>query len=1216
VPIASRRATLPCPRPHRRSRRRRDRVQSRTVSPGGHVSRQIDLLHARRFMPLFAVQTTSSVADNLFKSAFIMLVTFGATMGGATMGGATMGGATMRTGLDPGVLSAIAGGVLIAPYFLFSALAGELADRYERSRLLRVLKGAELATVVIAAAALLVGDIVLSFIVLFLLGVQVTMSSPVRYALLPQHLRPDELVDGNALLAGGTFLAILFGTIAGGIASGFDHGVAVVCVLLIACAALGFGASLLVPRAPAPAPELHLTRNPIVATGAILRHAWEQRAVKLAILGASWFWLVGSVFLSQIPVFAKETLGVGTGVVTLFLAAFSIGIGIGSVLCGRLMGGEVSARYVPWAAAGMALFSLDLAAASLKAVPPGDGELHGVVAFLSSVGGMRIFADLTLIAICGGLYIVPLNAIIQHRSDEAARARTIAAMNIMNALFMTAAAAVTALLLWAGLTAPHLWLILGLLNAAVALWICRLLPQDVLRLLARLVLRLLYRVELRGAEHLAAAGERVVIVPNHVSYLDGPLIAAFLPGDPMFAIDTGQAAKWWVRPLLAGADIYPMDPLRPMATKSLIHAIRANRQCVIFPEGRLNVTGGALMKVYDGPALIADKGDAPVLPVRIDGVEFTPFSRLARHGGRLRRHWFPKVTITLYPPRRLDIPAQLRGRTRRRRAGLMLYDAMSEMMARRPDPPSLFGALLAARAAHGGRRPIMADPTGGPLSYNRLVAASLVLGRRLAQRTARGEAVGMLLPNSIGAGVGFLALQAIGRVPAMLNHTAGVDAVLSACRTAELRFVITSRRFVELARLDAMAAALTEAVAIVWLEDLRAGLGPLDRLYGLVAPRIAAAQHRRLGIAAAEPAAILFTSGSEGAPKGVVLSHANLLANRRQLAARIDYSPADHLLSPLPMFHSFGLTGGFLLPILSGVRVFLYPSPLHYRIIPELAYDLGATILFGTDTFLTGYARAANPYDFYALRYVFAGAEPVREETRRIWAERFGKRILEGYGVTECSPVIAINTPMHFKAGTVGRLLPLMEHRLEPFPEPAPAAAGARASDVAERGLLLLAGPNVMSGYLRSDRPGIVQPPQEGWHDTGDIVHIDAEGFVTIVGRAKRFAKLAGEMVSLAVAERIASAAYPEARHAVVALPDERRGERLVLVSEAPAVRRDALIEAAQRERLPELAIPRDIIAGTRLPLLGSGKTDYPAVTRLAVAATSGADETARRAAG
>jgi acyl-[acyl-carrier-protein]-phospholipid O-acyltransferase/long-chain-fatty-acid--[acyl-carrier-protein] ligase len=1134
------------------------------------VANQFALLAARRFLPLFTTQTLGAFNDNLFKSAFVMLVTYSPAM---------------RSSFDPAVLSAIAGGALIAPYFLFSALAGELADRFERARLLQILKAAELVAVLGAAAALFVDSLALAFFTLFMLGTQAAFSSPVRYALLPQHLPADELVNGNGLLEGGTFLSILLGTIAGGIAVAVDHGTPIAGLMLVVCAVVGFAASLLLPRAPAPSPNLRLSRNPVAATAAILHQAAERRDVHLSILGASWFWLVGAVFLSQLPAFAKNTLGAGSGVVTLFLAAFSIGVGVGSVVCGRLMRGEISARYVPLAALGMAVFSLDLALGSEGAVPAGSAELLGIVGFLSRGIGIRIFFDLLAIAICGGIFVVPLYAIIQGRSDEAARARIIAAGNIFNALFMTAAAIVSAALLAAGLKTPDLYLVLGIMNAGVALWICKLLPQDTLRMLARIVLRLAYRVEMRGLENLALADERVVIVPNHVSFLDGPLIAAFLPGSPMFAIDTAQAARWWARPLLAGADVYPMDPTRPMATKSLVKALRAGRQCVIFPEGRLNVTGGALMKVYDGPALIADKGYAMVLPVRLDGVEFTPFSRL---GGRLRRRWFPKITITLYEPGRLAIPAELRGRARRQRAGLMLYDIMSEMMARRGDPPDLFGALLAARSAHGGKRPILADPTAGPLAYDRVVAASLVLGRRLARMAGKGEAVGLMVPNAIGAAVAFLALQAWGRVPAMLNHTAGADAVLSACRTAGLRVVVTSRRFIELAKLENLAERLAGAVEIVWLEDLRSQLGLIDKLYGLFALRFAERRHRRRGIVAGDPAAILFTSGSEGAPKGVVLSHANLLANRRQLAARVDFSPADQVLNALPMFHSFGLSAGFLLPLLSGVRLFLYPSPLHYRIVPELAYQVGATVLFGTDTFLAGYARAANPYDFYALRYVFAGAEAVREETRRVWAERFGKRILEGYGVTECSPVIAVNTPMHFKAGTVGRLLPLIDYRLESV------------SGIAEGGRLLLRGPNVMSGYLRSEAPGIVAAPEEGWHDTGDIVRIDDEGFVIIAGRAKRFAKLAGEMVSLAVAERIAVAAYPEYRHAVVALPDAHRGERLVLITEAPEIRRDSLVEAARREGLPEIAIPRDVVSVASLPLLGSGKTDYPAALRLA----------------
>jgi len=813
---------------------------------------------------------------------------------------------------------------------------------------------------------------------------------------------------------------------------------------------------------------------------------------------------------------------------------------------------------------------------------PAQTALIGVVDFLSQLGGLRILGDLLGLAVCGGFFVVPLYAMIQNRSDEASRARIIAANNIVNALFMAGAAIVTAGLIAAGLDTPALFLILAAANAVVTVWICKLLPQDVLRMLARVLFRLAYRVEVRGAENFAAAGDRVIIVPNHVSFLDAPLVAAFLPGWPVFAIDPVQMQRWWVRPFLAAVNVYPMDPSRAIAARSLINSMKEGGRCVIFPEGRINVTGGALMKVYDGPALIADKADAMVLPVRLDGVEFTPFSRLA---GRLRRRWFPKVTITILEPRRLAIPDELRGRARRQQAGAALYDIMSEMMARRPDPPSLFAALLEARAAHGGSHRIIEDPATPPLTYDRAVAASFALGRRLARGTKPGETVGLMLPNSVGAAIAFLALQATGRVPAMLNHTSGPDGVLSACRTAELRRVVTSRRSVELAKLAPLSERLAGEVELVWLEDVRAKLGLADKLYGAVGQRFAAVLHRRLGVSASDTAAVLFTSGSEGAPKGVALSHANLLANRRQIAARVDFSPADLALNALPMFHSFGLTGGFLLPLLSGVRVFLYPSPLHYRIVPEIAYATGATILFGTDTFLAGYARRGNPYDFYALRYVFAGAEPVREETRNLWSERFGKRILEGYGVTECSPVIAVNTPMHYRAGTVGRFLPLVEHRLEPVP------------GIKRGGRLVVRGPNVMAGYLRG---GDIEGPEGGWYDTGDIVAVDADGFATIVGRIKRFAKLGGEMVSLAAAERIAETAVPETRHAVVAVPDPRRGEKLILVTEAKGFERSRLLEAAHRLGLPEIAVPRDVIEIQRLPLLGTGKTDYGAVLRLA----------------
>ncbi len=436
------------------------------------MSGQLRLLGARRFLPLFAAQTSGAFNDNLFKSAFVMLVTYGTAM---------------RSSLDPGALAAIAGGALIAPFFLFSATAGELADRFERARLLQILKTAELVTVLAAAAALAAGSLALCFLTLFLLGVQATLSSPVRYSLLPQHLAADELVNGNALLEGGTFLSILLGTIAGSIAVAVDYGTIVAILVLVLFAAAGLAASLFVPYAPAPAPGLRLSRNLFAATGGILRHAWQEREVRLAILGTSWFWLVGAVFLSQIPAFAKETLGAGSGVVTLFLGAFTVGVGIGSVLCGRLMHGEVSARYGPLAALGMAIFAIDLAIAGNAAAPPLPGQLLGLGAFLSHLGGIRIFADLTAIAVCGGVFVVPLYALVQRRSEEAARARIIAAGNIVNALAMTAAAAVTAALLAIGFHTPDLYMALGLMNFGVALWSCRLVPPELARLLPRIL---------------------------------------------------------------------------------------------------------------------------------------------------------------------------------------------------------------------------------------------------------------------------------------------------------------------------------------------------------------------------------------------------------------------------------------------------------------------------------------------------------------------------------------------------------------------------------------------------------------------------------------------------------------------------------------------------------------------------------------------------------
>ncbi len=712
-----------------------------------------------------------------------------------------------------------------------------------------------------------------------------------------------------------------------------------------------------------------------------------------------------------------------------------------------------------------------------------------------------------------------------------------------------------------------------------------------LKWLLRSLLRLCYRVRVTGLENYRAAGERVLLVANHTSFLDAFLLTVFLPDRLTFAVNTHIARRWWVRIGLWFVDFLPLDPTNPYALKSLVRYLQEDRRAVIFPEGRITVTG-SLMKIYNGPGLVADRSEATLLPVRIDGAQYTPFSRLR---GRLRLRWFPVITLTILPPRRLDIPAEVRGRARRKIAGEMLSDLMADMMFMTSNRPrTLFEAVLDSARVHGFDHLIAEDIERKPVSYRDLIARAFILGRVIARETAPGERLGVLLPGTLATVYTFFGMQATGRVPAMLNFTAGVKGMRTACEVAQLKRVYTSRRFVQAARLESVIEALAEHVTVIYLEDLRDRLSIAHKLAGLLAARIPRLAYRgwRRRQSPDDPAAVLFTSGSEGTPKGVVLSHANLLANCQQIAARVPFGSQDIILNALPLFHAFGLSAGTVLPITTGMRVFFYPSPLHYRIVPEMAYEVNATVLFGTNTFLSGYARFAHPYDFYSIRYVFAGAEKLKDEVRRVWSEKFGIRIFEGYGATETSPSLTTNTPMDYRAGTVGRFLPGIEHRLDPVP------------GVEQGGRLSVRGPNVMLGYLLADRPGVLVPPQTaagpGWYDTGDIASVDAEGYLTLLGRAKRFAKIAGEMVSLTMAEDLAARVWPQGTHACVSLPDAKKGEQLVLLTTQAQASRQELAERARADGMSELAVPRRLLVVKDLPLLGTGKTDYVTAKALA----------------
>jgi acyl-[acyl-carrier-protein]-phospholipid O-acyltransferase/long-chain-fatty-acid--[acyl-carrier-protein] ligase len=1126
----------------------------------------VSLLGKRRFAPMFAVQFLGAFNDNLLKFSLLFLANFG----------------IYRDAPEQAeMLATIATGLFILPYFFFSAMAGQIADRWDKAKLVRLIKTAEVGIMLIALAGFQMSSISLLMTALFLMGLHSTIFGPVKYSILPQHLHADEVMGGTGLIEAGTFLAILGGQLLASAIWPWEAG-----LTAVGLAALGLCASMLIPPAPPMGARAKIDWNPFLGTWHILKIAKDGRGVWLSILGISWFFAVGAVLLSEFAPLVSGVLGARQSVATLFLLVFSVSVAVGSLTVNRLLKGKVSARYVPISALAMSFFLIDLWLVTrgyqIRVTGAGIGDL------LAEGRNWRLLFDLTGIAFFGGMFIVPLYAILQTASPPFERSRIIAANNVVNAGITVMLVAIITALLAQGIGVAGVIGALGFSMLAVALFSCWLLPETVFKALVRLTLRLLYRVELSGAGNMPAPGERAVVVVNHVSFLDGLLLAAFLPGKPTFAVHTQIARAWWVKPFLGLFDAFPVDPMNPMAAKAMVKAVKEGRTLVIFPEGRITVTG-ALMKVFDGPGLVADKADAPIVPVRIDGAQFTPFSRLR---GKVRLRWFPNIRLTVLPPRRFAIEGEMNARERRAAAGRRLYDEMSAMIFATSDTGrTLFQALLDARTIHGKHALILEDVKREPLSYGQLVVRSLALERALRGRTRQGEAVGLLLPNVAGVVAGFFALEAGGRVPAMLNYTAGLTNLAAACTAAQVKTILTARSFVAQAKLGELITGLEgQGLGIVYLEDVASGIGVVAKLRAAIAGRFARGRHRRLTISPDAPAVILFTSGSEGLPKGVVLSHRNLLANCHQLAARIDFNASDVVLNALPVFHSFGLTGGTLLPLLNGVRTLLYPSPLHYRIVPALAYDANATILFGTDTFLAGYARMAHGFDFYSVRHVFAGAERVRDETRRIYAEKFGLRIMEGYGATECSPVIAVNTPMHFAAGTVGRLLPGMEARIEPVP------------GIEEGGRLFVRGPNVMIGYLKADAPGVLQPPESGWHDTGDIVTIDEDGFVTIKGRAKRFAKVGGEMISLPAVEGYAAALWPRAEHAVVARPDAKKGEQLVLFTTEHGAALAALQQWAKANGVTELALPKEIQVVEALPVLGTGKVDYVALGEMAAA--------------
>ncbi|MDR2880516.1 MAG: bifunctional acyl-ACP--phospholipid O-acyltransferase/long-chain-fatty-acid--ACP ligase [Azoarcus sp.] len=715
--------------------------------------------------------------------------------------------------------------------------------------------------------------------------------------------------------------------------------------------------------------------------------------------------------------------------------------------------------------------------------------------------------------------------------------------------------------------------------------------RPVVRVLLRALAKLLFRVQVEGINEALAATNgqhpRLLIISNHESFLDGILLGLFLPiKKPVFIVHTEYLKRPLYRFTLEMLGEYmSIAPSNPMGVKHVVQLLKSGRPVVVFPEGRITMTG-ALMKVYEGPAFVAEKTGATLLPVRLDGLSHSYFSKMTNWPRKL----FPRVTLTVFPTTTLPVPEAPSAKVRHQKLGEALRRLMQEMALAQSPRRTLYTALCDAMEVHGRGRRVIEDIQQEEYSYKDFLKMALIHGRLAERITDPGETVGLLLPNMASTLATFFGLSALGRIPAMLNYTAGVEGMQTACDAAQIHTLITSRAFVEQAKLASRLEALTGLTRIAYLEDMRQEITFGDKLWLMGALRFP--RWVQVEASSEDTAVVLFTSGSEGKPKGVVLSHRAILSNIAQFCAVLDITRSDRVMEVLPIYHSFGLTAGALLPLLSGASVFLYPSPLHYRVIPELAYERACTVMFGTNTFLGNYARCAHPYDFYRLRYVVSGAEKLSPAVREKWFEKFGIRILEGYGATETAPVITICTPMAYRSGSVGQFLPGIEHRLEPVP------------GIERGGVLHVRGPNVMSGYLKADNPGVLQAPETseglGWYDTGDIVEVDSDGFVFIVGRVKRFAKVAGEMVAMETVEKLAQSISPDGTHAASCQPDESRGEALVLFTTDEQITRASLQKAAQQLGVSDLAVPRKVVPVGAIPMLGSGKIDHATLRRMA----------------
>lgn len=1111
-----------------------------------------DLLKSSGFQAFLWTQFLGAFNDNVFKIVVSMLAVTVAT--GAAGGS--------------GHLSLV-GAVFILPFFFFSGYAGYLADRFNKRTVLIVTKSVEIVAMGVGVFALLSGRMDFLLGVLFLMALQSTFFSPAKYGILPEMLPDKDLSRANGLLEMSTFLAIVLGTSVGSVMiaswKGSPH---LIGAALVAIAVIGTAASFGITRVPPSGSRKAFRVNPWGEITDGITRLYGDKTLWLTVIGMSYFWFLGALLQMDIILFGKEVMGLDDLRIGILVTCLAVGIGGGSLLAGRLSGDQVELGLVPLGSIGMGVFALWLS--------------------LSSHSYMQAAMALTVLGVAGGFFIVPLNALLQQRSGQQERGRVIAANNFMNTVgILLASGALWLLRDLLQIPADRIVLIAGLVTLAGTAYSLRILPDFLIRFLLWTLTHTLYRIRLVGQEHVPVRGP-ALLVCNHLSHADGLLIGAcvqrfvrFMIYRPIYESKTLQ----WLFRLMKAMPV--SGHTRTDILESLARAREELRQghiVCIFAEGAISRTGN-LLPFKRGFEKMLEGVDVPIIPVHLDRLWGSMFSFKGRR-------FFWKWPGTMPYPVTVSFGAPMPPTAKAWEVRQAVMELDSEAVRHRRTARDLLHLRFIETAKRNWRSFCVADSTGKELSYGKALIGSLALARRIRRQGPGERMIGLLLPSSVAGALANIAVLLAGKAPVNLNFTAGRDAMALAVRQCGLATILTSRLFLAKAKIEAMEG-------MVFLEDVLQEMSWLDKgraaLQAWLLPThlLRALYRRDHGPDAL--ATVIFSSGSTGIPKGVMLSHHNVLSNVEALAQIFAMAPRDRIMGVLPFFHSFGLTGTLWFPLVSGCGAVYHPNPLDAKTIGEMVAAYRATILISIPTFYAAYLQKCSAEEFASLRMAVAGAEKLREPLAQAFKDKYGLDLLEGYGCTELAPVVSVNLPdvehgaerqTGRKPGTVGHPIPGVAVKVVDRDTGAALPPG-------HEGLLLVKGPNRMLGYLgQPDKTAEVM--RDGWYITGDIVTLDDDGFITITDRLSRFSKLGGEMVPHLKIEEAVNCILGDAGCVVTALPDEQKGERLVVLYVNKAVTPDELWSRLLQTNLPKLWIPKreSLYWIEAIPVLGTGKVD------------------------